>query len=272
MAEVSAPGQLAMAHWETINRLARRRFPQGALAEEAALFVLEALARDDWQKLSAFTGRSQLSTYVTAVSLRLLEDFGRSRFGRIKPPLWLQRLGGMWLTLFRLLCLERFSPAEAAALIGNRQPGEVEAAERAAYQILGEIPDCGSRRGEPTELDEDALPRETSQPSPQEQQLEAADEQEVFAVLGRLVFGDQQGPDTPRLLARLTATPLHLDPQERLLLSLCFRDGLPVAEAGRMLGFNRHQAHGRLRRLLERIRHHFAAAGLEEELHALVQP
>ena len=46
--------------------------------------------------------------------------------------------------------------------------------------------------------------------------------------------------------------------------------GMAVAEAGRMLGWNRHQVHGRLRRLLARLQQDFAAAGLDEELRQLL--
>ena len=110
----------ALAHWEMINRMAGRRFVQAELAEEAALYVMDGLAQDDWSRLRAFTGRSTLATYIGALTLRLLEDFARTRFGRVKPPLWIRRLGGIWMTLFRLLCLERFSPDEAVAT--DRQP------------------------------------------------------------------------------------------------------------------------------------------------------
>lgn len=261
----------AMAHWETINRLAGRRFPQAELAEEAALYVLDGLARDDWRRLRAFSGRSTLTTYITALTLRLLEDFARFRFGRIKPPAWVRRLGGLWLTLFRLLCLERYSPADAAALIGNRRPDQVEAAEQAAYRLLGEIPDCGSRRCEQVELDEHDLPPETADDcSIQEHLFEEEERGRMFAVLGRLLFGDEKGAIDPRLLERVASADIRLEPKERLLLTLCFRDGVAVAEAGRMLGWNRHQVHGRLRRLLDRLRHDFEAAGLAEPLRLML--
>ena len=262
----------ALAHWETINRLAVRRFPQGTLAEEAALYVMDGLARDDWRRLRLFGGRSTLTTYIVALTLRLLEDFARLRFGRIKPPLWLRSLGGIWLTLFRLLCLERFSPADAAALVGEGQPHQERAAEQAAYRILGEIPECGSQRGEQTEFDESMLiPEQESDCSAQESHLAQTERHHLFSLLGRLLFDGEPGSGIdPLLLERLATMTVQLDPKERLLLKLCYRDGMAVAEAGRMLGWNRHQVHGRLRRLLERLRQQFAAAGLAEELRLLL--
>jgi len=261
----------ALTHWEMINRLAGRRFHQVELAEEAALFIMDGLAQDDWSRLRAFTGRSTLATYIGALTLRLLEDFARARFGRIKPPLWVRRLGGIWLTLFHLLCLERFSPYEAVALIGNRHPGQAKAAEEAAYRLLGEIASCGEHRGEQTELNEETIPPDSAgECSAQEQRLEQEERHHLFTILGRILFDDTASEADPRLLERIATAGFSLEPKERLLLKLCYRDGVAVAEAGRMLGWNRYQVHGRLRRLLERLRQDLASAGLAEELRLLL--
>jgi RNA polymerase sigma factor (sigma-70 family) len=261
----------ALAHWEQINRMARRRFQHTELAEEAALFVMDGLARNDWQRLRVFAGKSSLTTYVGAVTLRLLEDFARTRFGRAKPPQWIRRLGGIWTTLFRLLCLERFSPAEAVAIISDRVPEQERTVEQAAYQILGEIPSCGEHQGETTGFcEQTTLPAGEPECSPQEQHLERGQRRQLFTILGRVLFGDAGKAVDARLLERVTAARISLEPRERLLLQLCYRDGMAVAEAGRMLGWNRHQVHGRLRRLLARLQQDFAAAGLDEELRQLL--
>ena len=93
---------------------------------------------------------------------------------------------------------------------------------------------------------------------------------ELFATLGRIVFDEAAAEAGSRLLARVVAANIELAPRERLLLKLCFRDGVAVTEAGRMLGWNRFQVHGRLRRLLERLRRELARVGLEEELRLLL--
>ena len=254
-----------------INRMAGRRFPQGELAEEAALFVMDKLAEDDWRRLRAFTGQSTLPTYIGALTFRLLEDFSRIRFGRLKPPLWVRRLGGIWETLFRLLCLERFSPAEAMEILSTRQACSAFVAEQAAYQLLGEIPHCGSYQGEQTELADD-LPDTDEQcvGSQPEQQLEQEEREQCLAALGSIVFEESDPAHTPQLLEKVLRADIILEPRERLLLKLCFREGVAVAEAGRMLGWNRHQVHGRLRRLLERLRRDFTDAGMDQELRLLL--
>ena len=262
----------ALTHWNMINRMAGRRFQQTELAEEAALFVMEGLARDDWRRLQAFTGQSSLAAYIGALTLRLLEDFARVRFGRVKAPLWIRRLGGIWMRLFRLLCLERFTPDEAVAIITVQQSGNAATTEAAAYRILGEIPACGEQRAARSEFCEETTPSspEDDEGSAQERQLEATERRQMFAVLGRIIFADANREVDPGLFERIAALDIVLEPRERLLLQLCYRDGVAVAEAGRMLGLNRHQVHGRLRRLLERLRQDLAQAGLEEELRLLL--
>ena len=51
-----------------------------------------------------------------------------------------------------------------------------------------------------------------------------------------------------------------------MLLKLCYQEGLGVTEAGRMLGLTRFQAHGRMRRLLERLKAEFSRTGLAAAL------
>ena len=88
----------------------------------------------------------------------------------------------------------------------------------------------------------------------------------MLAALGRILFDGDGNEAAPRLVQRLADRHLNLEAKERLLLKLCYRDGVGVAEAGRMLGMNRHQVHGRLRRLLSRLRQQVAEEGIEEEL------
>lgn len=256
-----------------MNRLACRRFPKGEFAEEAALYVMNKLAEDDWRRVRAFTGESTMATYLAAVTLRLLEDFSRSRFGRTQPPAWVKRLGGIWITLFRLLCLERYSPMEAVEILTSQQHCQAEFAEKTAYQLLGEIPSCGGSTAEHTGLSEDIpATQEQGKWSQPEQHLEQTDRQEMLDSLGRIIFAAEDSTLSSALMRKLAQADIQLNAQERLLLTLCFHDGVSVTEAGRLLGWNRYQVHGRLRRLLARLRLNFIDAGLEEDLRLLLSP
>lgn len=264
--------QQALAHWELINRLAGRRFPRGELAEEAALYVLDRLADNGCERLKNFEGRSSLATFIASLTLRLLEDFSRKRFGRLQPPLWVRRLGGIWLTLFRLLCLERHTPMEAVAMITQQQGSTAPVVERAAYQLLGEVPSCGERRGEQVAIETaDSIHADRDTPSPQEVRIEDEEQLRLMNTLGRLLFEEEAAGIADDQFRQLRQIGTNMDGRDKLLLKMCYRDGLAVAEAGRLLGLNRFQVHGRLRRLFTQIRLSLEKAGLADELRLLLR-
>lgn len=280
---------IALAHWEQINALAVRRFGRGPLAEEAALAVVDGLIADDGRRLRAHTGRASQSAYILAVSARLLEDFARRRHGRPRPPLWVKALGGIWDILFRALCLERLPVVEAVEMVHQRHfrgggDGRINQSaledggtarkqkdeiETAAFSLLARIPDCGSARGLEVELDveteaaaADGGPGGTAEQREKRLLLEA---------IYHLVLAKDGEPPGSTVAMDHPLPRVNLEAEDRLLLGLCYRDGMGVAEAGRLLGMNRFQAHGRLRRALERVKIELDRSGWGEALRAMLE-
>lgn len=251
-----------LQHWQTINALAVRRFGPGSLAEEAALTVIDGLAAGEWRRVRGYAGRASFAAYIRAVTTRLLEDFARRRFGRRRPPLWLQTFGGFWLRLFQALCLERLPPHEAVERVKQSCPDESQPClESAAFEILARIPDCGITQGQETELGEDvAAPDGDGGDISERRQQE-----ELLRAISALILGQPEPPPAD-IWQRYRDININLHPQEILLLRLCFQDGLSVAEAGERLGLGRFQAHGRMRRLLKRLREELTRCGLAEAL------
>lgn len=260
-------------HWELVNRLAARRFNREEVAEEAALYVLERLAEDDWLRLRKFQGKSSFASYLAAVAGRLLEDFSRRRYGRKRPPGWLEQLGGLWLLLYRLLCLERFGFGDAVEMAADRYRGRrVPEIEEAASLILGRITDCGAHQYQPSEYHQRFPENHQDHGSAaQSSRLEREQRQQLLEALGIELFGTGPGRERHQALEKILAQRLELSGKDRLLLRLCHQEGLGTAAAGRLLGLNRFQVHGRLRRLYARIREAFSAAGCEEELQVLLR-
>jgi len=257
-----------LKHWGLVNRLARRRFADDTLAEEAALWVLDQFEADGWRALTQYRGGASLKSYFSSIVYNRLEDFSRKRFGRVRPPLWLRKLGGIWLHLYRLLCLERFSYNDAIHRAADRfsQFG-ADQLESAADRILGEITDCGRLQVQAVELDEAALKTDAeSAPSTLEEK-----ERELFlAGVYQMVVGGMADNDKMRALGRLSECRIELTAEERLLLKLCHRDGYSVTDAGRKIGLNRFQVHGKMRRLYRRIRETFERAGCRDEIQLLL--
>lgn len=257
-----------MAELATINRLAARRFSSPALAEEAALFVLDALEEDDWQRVRSHSGPAPFAVYLASLTWRLLEDFSRRRFGRRQAPAWLRALGGIHLLLYRLLCLERLGLPEAVEMAAQRQHHLILAEiEAAAHAILEKIVDCRAHQGLEVELDEAGQNVQDGTPFAR---FEDEDRDCFLESIFAGVFDRGDGGRRAATHAALGRLRLDLAPEERLLLQMCYQDGLSVARAGEILGLGRHQVHGRLRRLLARIGEALARAGLADELRDLL--
>jgi RNA polymerase sigma factor (sigma-70 family) len=261
----------SLAHWGKINAMAVRRFGSGPLAEEAALAVIDGLEADDWQRVRAFQGLASFSSFIMTLTARLLEDFARKRFGRVRPPLWVHAFGGIWPRLFQALCLERLPVTEAVELVHQRQTVvEKSVVETAAYQLLAKIPDCGMARNLEVAYEEEELPAEIGDGTGPARSVETRERQELFQAIFQIVLGQEEGEVGNVLLDKFQAFQLALSPEERLLLKLCYQEGLGVAEAGRMLGLTRFQAHGRMRRLLERLKAELSRTGLAAALRPLL--
>ncbi len=259
-----------LAQWSLINTMAVRRFSD-PLAEEAALYVLEKLQDDDCRRLRAHDGRASLPTFIGIVTSRLLEDFARKKFGRLRPPVWLRKLGGTWLLLYDFLCRQRLTSADAVEMALERTTAERKRLEEAARTILARITDCGRHQALEVELSEEEMHPEKNNQGPgtdQEEQMTAAERRLFFSLLLGVELGRNREETLDRLLPALRKT-LCLSPEERLLLQMIYRDEISVREACVLLGLNVNQIHGRLRRLLTRLRNDLEKAGLAEDLRLL---
>jgi RNA polymerase sigma factor (sigma-70 family) len=259
-----------LEHWDLVDRLAQRRFVSESLSEEAGLYVMNRLAQDDWHLLRGHRGSARLKTYFSAVVYNLLEDFARKKFGRVRPPSWIRKLGGIWLLLYRFMCLERYEYAEATSLAADRY-GHLRQnqIEQMADRILAEIPGCGKVQFSEVSLNEEHHGGVSAQPSTQEI-AEKKERELLMKGLHDLFFGPDPDLSQAEPLLQLLDCPVDLKADERLLLTLCHVEGVSVSEAGKKLGLNRFQAHGKLRRLYGRLRRTFDSAGCGEELRLLL--
>ena len=258
----------SLKHWNLVNRLARKRFSDETLAEEAALWVLEQFEAEEWRTFSEYSGSARLKTYFSSVVYNRLEDFSRKRFGRVRPPQWLKKLGGVWMYLYRLLCLERFPFEDALHRTADRYPRlGVEQIEPTAERILGAIPSCGQAQGRTVDLDVNEL---TSESTTAALILEGKERELFLSGLYQMLVGGPENEKTMEAVASLADCRLELSPEERLLLKLCHREGYTVTEAGRKLGLSRFQAHGKMRRVYKRVREMFERAGCHDEIRLLL--
>lgn len=152
MADVERWHSKVFAHWNLLENLSKKRFKDVSVAIEATSFVLDQLEKDDWKRVRGFQGRSNFTTYLSTMATRLLEDFSRIKYGRIRPPQWIKDRGALWIEIFKRLCLEKFSRNEvieimtAPASKAERNSATIDAA---VTTILENIIDCGKTSGAP---------------------------------------------------------------------------------------------------------------------------
>lgn len=250
--------------------MATRRFGEGALAEEAALAVIDGLEVDNWARLRAHNNKASFATFIRILTGRLLEDFARKRYGRVRAPLWVTSFGGIWEKLFTALCLERLPLMEAVELVWQRQvvAKKIEI-ENAAYRLLAKIPGCGSHQGLEVEYEEDFSNPGQSDQEPLHSKMEEQQKEDFFEAIFQLLLEEEEGKCSEPMLEKVKLLEINLSSEERLLLKLCYQEGLTVTRAGQMLGLSRFQAHGKKRRLMARLKEEFERTGLAEELRPL---
>src|SRR5262245_8190758 len=90
---------------------ARRRYGPPPDAEAAYNHAFQAISENEWSRLSdGYRGSGTAEGFMAITFVNLLEEYAVRKYGRLRPPAWLQRLGGMWTRVFELLCLRRLEP------------------------------------------------------------------------------------------------------------------------------------------------------------------
>lgn len=256
-------------------RRVARRFPDELLAEEAFNDAMGRLSSEDWRLLRSFRGECSPGTYLVVVFNRCLEEFARARFGRSRPPAWLQRLGPMWLRIYQLLCLERLDANAVIDLLTQEGDRLLEEARRVVDTVLGQISDCGHKVVEfslddDTDGGHDMIASDGTGNFPDHRLLGQEWEQILGAMRRMLGHPAAQSSDSlaaGRLGQALMKAVDHcrLTDQEALMLRMVFQEGLKMSEVGRRLALPGYQVRRSCAHLLQRLKEALAAAGFGEQ-------
>ena len=266
-------------HWELIEKSSQTRFNNDATAIEASHYVIEKLEANGWQRVRQYNGSARFSSYIKIVTNRLLEDFSRKKFGRIRPPRWLKALGRKYLRTFQALCQERLSIHEAVEQLCQSMNSRAceEKVEEAAAVILSRLPHCGQYIGEPIPTDIEALNETFSKThawhylSP-ERYLCAVERAAMMEAVCNMFLAAKTTDSLEWNASALTdiRSRLHLSAEDRLFLKTIYVQGLNVSAAGRLFGLEANQSHSKHKSLLKKIHGAFDRTGLETEIRALI--
>lgn len=261
-----------LAHLELIDRLAAKKYLDTSLAGEASMYVLEKLEQDNWQRVRKFEDKAKFSTFLAVLTRRLLEDFSRKKFGRARPPAWVKRLGGLWLEVFRRLCMERLSLPDTVTTLRSEIParssGEIE---EVAHTILLKISTCGEQRGRETLIENEDFDHpnhlEDHCKASIEDVLQERDERLLLDAISREFLTENDEVTSLHAgIKRLQQIGITLNHEERLMLRLRFSEGMTFAATGQLLGMSEEQTRRKVKALLTMLRDKFTLAGMDDIL------
>ncbi len=264
-----------LAYIPLIDKLAEKRFPNSALAVKASMFVLEKLEKDNWKRIRKFQGKSKFSTFLSATTRRLLEDFSRKQFGYIRPPEWVKRLGGLWIEIFRYLCLDRYTVPETVESMVIAVPTRSrDMIEDAAQTILLKIYDCGSYHGAEFETEDTKLEyaehKRKGHSSQDDDMLENNSRTFLEIIFQKFLDETSSSPALDVLDSQLSNIQISLNSTERLLLKMRFVEGLSVSAACRNLHLKSYEGRKILNNCLATLREQFEQAGLAGKIEEIL--
>ncbi|MZR63362.1 RNA polymerase sigma factor [Alcanivorax sp. DP30] len=237
-----------------IRALCERRFGHTADAEIASDYVLEHLSADDWTQCRKFTGKSRPETFLYTLCSNLVEEYARKKFGRIRPPAWLQQLGDTWLTLWKFICLERQPvPVAIERLAGKDETlRDSHTLTDMVKTIKARLPWCGQQTGDVPLEDYHQESGHGDEDDHSDQGLEP-----LLLLLHQLVLEEQDVPASawqePDTLSALQAA-ISLTDEQRLILRMAYVDGLKFSAIARSLNLPAHQPARLAQRAVAHIR------------------
>lgn len=242
---------------QQLEQQAMRRFVEPVTAEEAATFVLGKLSEDDWARCKTFRGQSQPTTFLYSLSARLLEEFSRQRYGRARPPQWLQQQGELWVRLWKAICLERHTTEHVMSRIEHQDADIIATIIRA---IKARLPWCGaSNLPVPEEYLNES---EAFAGDSLEDALSATHLEDTLALLAAILEDQDAFAEVEVSQIEKARAALTLDDESLLMLKMHFQDGLNFASIARALGVPKHQPGRQIKQSLIQINQALESAGL----------
>lgn len=215
-----------------VAEVARRYRVRGDALEEFRSLAFLKLVEHDYAVLRRFEGASSLRTYLMVVLQRVLLDYRNREWGRWRASATASRLGPEAVALERMVTRDGLTPDEALASLGRH-------AERPVCgEFVASLRRRAPARGTRWTLGEDAIP-DCCDPAPGPE-----------ARMSQRELGERATAVGGALRAALHS----LSSQDHLLVTLRFRDGLPIADVARVMEVDAKPLYRRLDRILAHLR------------------
>ncbi|MDH5232920.1 MAG: hypothetical protein OEY38_22930 [Gammaproteobacteria bacterium] len=249
-----------------IGKLAVRHLGESGLAEEATTYVLEQLSKDDWHLLKKFKNRSTPKTYLFVIVKNLINEFSVKRYGKARPPTWLQRQGELAVKIWKLVCLERQATQTVIDKFSALRNPEI--IRNTIRTIKARIPWCGvGSREIPVQVfeqsngeifSEDMLLQDSVTP---EKRMRENKHTELLLLMNYLLSDENEifasdaieiSDDLYKKLDRF-GEQIRLTSEEKVVLKMVYQDGLKKNIVAHSLGMPAHLPGRILKRVFVRI-------------------
>lgn len=275
---------------ERLDNLTKKRFGEGGLADEASSYVIEKLSADDWKVFDSFKGQSKPQTFLHSLASNFIEEFSRKRFGRPRPPEWLKRQGSLWVSVWRMLCLERKLPESIVDLLCIEQLREPKSINTVMQTIKAKVPSCGQAIREHSANtsvgDDENLSPEDLIPSFNTPEAEIENEHfgQVLEMISNLFTSSRSNKGvTPESVndssikakqvldsgslnnAKTLGDVLQLEDQEWIILRMVYQDGIKLKTVAQTLGLKDYEPGRIMKRTLEKIQAALVSLGIETD-------
>jgi DNA-directed RNA polymerase specialized sigma24 family protein len=265
-----------------VDQLSLKRFCNPVLAEECSAYVIEALSKDDWARCKKYQGLSKPTTFLYSVTTHLIEEFSRSKFGRPRPPSWLNRQGDLWVSLWRAICLERQLVPTVIDRFKSQQYEEAVVTD-AIRVIKGRIPNCGQEGTNPimenssddgeiinqVEIEGNVMDDKRFKFEHESGDLIHSLLKSIMTKEGETIEADCKtcGPhelsDQHLNQLKNIKASLTLTDKEKILMRMVYVDGLSKSKAAKALNIPSHQGGKVINSVLERIKNVFIQCQLD---------
>jgi len=257
-----AAKKLVFAHWDFLQHLAQRRFPNDATTAHLALdHVLGALQEKQWQRIRKWEGQGKFATFLGVLAGRLMTDYIRKIYGHQRPPKWLgEKTEPIWMEAYRILIVERFERQEAIGLLETRYPQVPPSTIRKIVsEVIGRCPPR-SRYQDSHAVALDDIAEPVSPALTPEAELEPHP-RELLEALEGYIRGESPLPEEARSLLEKLQPHLHLSDEDRLFLRLRYCEGLKMTQIAKLLHL-KGDPYKRLHKILNAVRSACEKAGI----------
>lgn len=211
------------------DKMARKRFNKAEFAEDAVNQIIKQFSADNWSALGDINQQKSPAAYLSTLFRNRLEDISRKRFGRPRAPKWLQDLGGMWMTVYKRLCLERQVPK--AIIIAFEDQSDSVLIDSMITTIKTKHPKCGSTDCQEISLESHQQQHQAFEPV---DESESNDQEQLLLALS--MFCGLSNDDAMGLQSSASHfKELDLSVEQQLVLKLIYQQGMKISQVSRML-------------------------------------